>query len=92
MAHQRTQKVLKVPKPFPLDKPTGPTPPPLDWTHVEGKFERLRRQPSCAELSVLYGEMCDTMERELCDVLGIEAAERVKYCGRGSKFQVVERP
>eukprot|EP00959_Pyramimonas_sp_CCMP1952_P232831 4866030-Pyramimonas_sp.AAC.1 len=32
------------------------------------------------------------MERELCDVLGIGATERAGYCGRGTKFQVVERP
>eukprot|EP00959_Pyramimonas_sp_CCMP1952_P086079 1800585-Pyramimonas_sp.AAC.1 len=32
------------------------------------------------------------MGRGLCDVLGIEATERAEYCGRGAKFQVVEKP
>eukprot|EP00959_Pyramimonas_sp_CCMP1952_P271144 5668569-Pyramimonas_sp.AAC.1 len=67
MAHQGTQRVLKVPMAYPLDQPSGPAPPPQDWTCFEGEFERLRRQPSCAELSLLYGEMCDSTERELSD-------------------------
>eukprot|EP00959_Pyramimonas_sp_CCMP1952_P368825 7725434-Pyramimonas_sp.AAC.1 len=92
MAHQRTQRVLKVPMAFPLDQPPGPAPPPQDWTFFEGEFERLRRQPSRAELSLLYGEMCDSMVRELSDVLGIEAADCGEYCGKGTKFQVVEKP
>eukprot|EP00959_Pyramimonas_sp_CCMP1952_P119779 2504454-Pyramimonas_sp.AAC.1 len=36
--------------------------------------------------------MCDSTERELSDVLGIEAAGCGKYCGKGTKFQVVEKP
>eukprot|EP00959_Pyramimonas_sp_CCMP1952_P190585 3985879-Pyramimonas_sp.AAC.1 len=59
---------------FPLDQPSGPAPPPQDWTFFEGEFERLRRQPSRAELSLLYGEMWGSTERKLSDVLGIEAA------------------
>eukprot|EP00959_Pyramimonas_sp_CCMP1952_P190347 3981366-Pyramimonas_sp.AAC.1 len=77
------KRCLQLPKPLPLDKPIGPIPAPKDGTYSGGLFAGSNAEESEDSLSTIYGLLCEHMEDELRDVLGIVGPEKKRLHWKG---------
>ncbi len=99
--HKHYGAYLVLPKPFPLAKLVGPSPPPgrgwlgymtdcwsLEDEHVHNSAVS---DPSLA-LQPLWERFCSMAEEELCDIHGYDGMQRQMHCGRGKAPRIAKKP
>ncbi len=99
--HKHSGAYLVLPKPFPLAKPVGPSPPPgrewlgymtdcwsLEDEHVHSSAVS---DPSIM-LQPLWERFCTMAEDELCDIHGYDGMQRQMHCGRGRAPRIAKKP